>query len=185
MYKQPLLTVHRATGFTLIELLIVIAILGILAAIILINLSAVRHSAYEARAQMEVRSFVSAMTRYYTNFGVYPPDEDRNIPSGLENYLAGDAWPDGPWPDSVYDWDHWIIDGEPVIQISIRFCPISGPLSECNFPVARWAENFNVNSAYFYCFEGACRSHPEEPRNYPGYCMNCGCKEMETCDFSD
>ena len=175
---------HTA-GLTLIELLITIAIIGILATVVLISLSSARHSAFEARAQMEIRSFASAMQRYFTDYGVYPPDEDRNIPSGLESYLAGDDWPNGPWPESVYDWDNWVIDGESVVQISIRFCPMGGPLSDCTFPTASWAENFNINSAYFYCFEGPCRSHQNEPRNYPGYCLNCGCREMETCDFSD
>ena len=169
----------------MVELLVVIAIIGILAAVVLINISSARHSAFEARAQMEMRSFASAMQRYLVDFDEYPPDEDRNIPSGLEEYLASEGWPQGPWPDSVYDWDNWEIDGERVIQLSIRFCPVGGPLSACTFPTASWADNFDVNSAYFFCFEGPCRSHISENRNYPGYCMNCGCREMETCDFSD
>lgn len=185
MYRLVQSSVKTNRGFTLIELLVVISIIGILAAVVITSLSSTRHSAFEARAQMEIRSFATAMQRYMARFGEYPPDESRNIPSGLEAYLSNDGWPDGPWPESVYDWDNWTIDGTPVIQLSVRFCPQGGPLSACTFPTADWADNFGVNSAYFYCFQGPCRSHENEPRNYPGYCVNCACREMETCDFSE
>ena len=184
MYIHNHSTWLRGRGFTLIELLVVIAIVGILAAVVLTNISNARHSAFEARAQMEIRSFATAMQLYLSTHGDYPDDVDRGIPSGLETYLASDGWPQGPWPDSIYDWDNWEIDGERVIQLSVRFCPVGGPLSACTFPKASWANNFDIHSAYFYCFEGACRSHVSRPRNHPGYCMNCGCNEMETCDFS-
>lgn len=170
------------TGFTLLELLVVLAIIGIFASIVLAGLSVIREDAYEARAKSETRSFASALQTYIAVEGNgYPPDANRGIPAGLEDYLSGGGWPDGPWPGSVYDWDAWEINGESVRQISVRFCPHSGSLSECRFPRADWAENFGVNSAFFYCFEGPCRSHSGEPRDYPGYCINCVCKEMEEC----
>jgi type II secretory pathway pseudopilin PulG len=162
-------------------MLVVVAIIGIMAAIVVASLSEVRENARQARAAAEIRSFAAALETYVTLNGQYPPDADRNIPSGLEQYLGNDGWPDGPWPESVYDWDAWNVGGEDIYQISIRFCPQGGPLSACRFPRADWAQNFDVNSAVFYCFSGPCRSHNSEPVDFPGYCLNCACKEMETC----
>ena len=179
------LTHSRHRGFTLIELLVTIAIIGILASVMIISFSNMYHSALEARAKAETRSFAMTMHTYFATNGHYPENADREAPAGLEPYLTGGIWPDAPWPESVYDWDNWNIDGEQVVQLSVRFCPVGGPLSDCTFPTTHWAENFDVNSAFFYCFEGPCRSHENENHNYPGYCMNCGCREMETCYFSD
>ena len=165
----------KNNGFSLIELLIAIAIIGILSAIVYISIGRIKEKTYLSRADVELKSFVYALKMYaFENNGVYPADVDRDLPSGLENYLnVAPNWPDAPWPGSVYDWDNWIIDGQPVYQISIRFCPMSGPLSSCHFPNEPWAQNFNVKSAYYYCILGSCRAHKDEAITYPGYCSNC------------
>ena len=64
-------------------------------------------------------------------------------------------------------------DGQLVVQISLRFCPIGGPLSACNFPTESWADGFQVNSSMYWCITGKCRPHPSESDTYPGYCLNC------------
>ena len=47
--------------------------------------------------------------------------------------------------------------------------------SSDNWPMAPWpwAVNFDVNSSAYWCITGKCRAHPDQPDNYPGYCMNC------------
>jgi hypothetical protein len=128
------------------------------------------------RAQQEFKSIHSSLEQYKSdNNGNFPEDADRNIPPGLEAYLAPGIWPDAPWPGSVYDWDNWIdpITGDPIYQISIRFCPIGKP-EQCNFPKESWAQNFDINSSVYYCIEGACRAHISRPLNHPAYCINCG-----------
>lgn len=107
------------------------------------------------------------------NDGEYPEDASRSVPPGLEPYLGPGTWPDAPWPDSVYDWENWSINGVQTYQISIRFCDIGG--SNCNYPNEDWAENFDAKSAVFYCFEGTCQSHssPSTDFEHPGYCVNC------------
>ena len=170
-------------GFTLIELLIVLAIMGILASIVITAVSKSKEKAYYTRAIMETRSMSAAIEMYQNDHnGNYPPDASRDIAPGIEKYLAGDQnarWPSAPWPGSVYDWDNWQDPDNPferIYQISIRFCPVGGTIDQCHFPNEDWAQNFEVNSAVYYCISGSCRSHIAEPVSYPGYCVNCGNK---------
>lgn len=167
----------RHNGFTLLELLVVIAIISILSSVVLGAVRKAKDKAYFSRAKLEYKSFSTALELYFADNDDYPPDANRNIPSGIEQYLASaDQWPTAPWPGSVYDWDNWEDPdsyGENIYQISIRFCPAGGDLEECSFPHEEWAENFGVNSAVYYCISGACRSHINESIDYPGYCVNC------------
>lgn len=169
-------------AFTLIEILIVLAIIAILSSIVLYySLAQNSERTYFEKSKKELNTMAAALELYsQANFGAYPPDVNRNVPPGLEDYLstAGtyDEWPDAAWPGSVYDWDHWEDTdyvGQDIYQISIRFCPVGGPLSACRFPQQPWAANFGVNSAVYYCVSGLCRAHENEAIDYPGYCINC------------
>lgn len=169
----------KNNGFTLIEILIVVAVIAILSAIVIPSYAKVRSKTYYSRTMAEYASMWAAIEMYKEANGDYPPDVSRDIPPGLGAYLAGNnsnTWPKAPWPDSVYDWDNWVNpedSSQRIYQISIRFCPVGGNLSQCNFPKEDWAENFGVDSAVYYCVKGACRSHINQPLNYPGYCVNC------------
>ncbi|MDB5238897.1 MAG: gspG [Candidatus Parcubacteria bacterium] len=162
-------------GFTLIELLVVLSIIGMLASIVLVSVNEARDKAYLGRAKQELYTIWTALELYQSEHnGQYPDDVDRNIPPGLGPYIAGGnvhSWPNAPWPGSVYDWDNWSDLPTPVDQISIRFCPLGGDLSDCQFPKAAWAQNFQVNSAVYWCVSGPCTAHRDE--NVPGYCVNC------------
>ncbi len=163
-------------GFTLIELLIVIGIISILSTFLFSSMVRVREAAYFSKAKKELYSVRESLEFYATDHaGTYPADADRDIPPGLEQYLAPGIWPDAAWPGSVFDWDNWDdpVSGEKIYQISIRFCPIGQP-SQCKFPNEDWAEDFDINSSVYYCLQGVCRSHLSQPVNHPGYCVNCG-----------
>jgi len=165
---------RNKAGYTLVELLITISIIALLFRIILPVLGDAKSVAYYTRAQQEFDSIHQSMLHYFDEHGDFPADANRDIPPGLEAYLAPGIWPDAPWPGSVYDWDRFtdVDTGEEVLQISARFCPIGQP-SECQFPENDWAESFDINSSVYYCIEGPCRAHPGRPLSHPGYCINC------------
>ncbi|MCH7772605.1 MAG: type II secretion system protein, partial [Bacteroidetes bacterium] len=65
-------------GFTLIELLIVVAIIGILAAIAVPNFLNARVRAQISRAQSELRSIGDAYTMYFMDQNSWPPHADND-----------------------------------------------------------------------------------------------------------
>jgi prepilin-type N-terminal cleavage/methylation domain-containing protein len=59
-------------GFTLIELLTVIAIIGILASIVLVSLSAAEAKGRDAKRISDVKNIQLALAEYYNDNGMYP-----------------------------------------------------------------------------------------------------------------
>ena len=165
--------------FTIAELLIVVVVIAILAAITIVAYTGFTKRAYKNRAISEVSAIARAVNLYHADKGAYPADVERNIPVGIFDYTgnagAPTQWPLAPWPGSVYDYDNFTgTDGQQVIQVSIRFCPLGGPLSACNFPDEPWViEGFDMQSSAYWCITGRCRAHPDSTDSHPAYCINC------------
>ncbi len=62
----------RKTGFTLIELLTVIAVIGVLAAILIPTMSKVRQSANNSRTQAQFSQWITAIESFKQEYGYYP-----------------------------------------------------------------------------------------------------------------
>ena len=72
MKKNPSASRRRRAAFTLVELLTVIAIIGILAALLLPVLSAVKRSAQKVKAQTEMQALATAIQAYDSAYGRFP-----------------------------------------------------------------------------------------------------------------
>ncbi len=59
-------------GFTLIELMIVIAIIGILAAIAIPQFAAYRQKSYNSAAQSDLRNVKTNLEAFYADYQAYP-----------------------------------------------------------------------------------------------------------------
>lgn len=69
-------------GFTLIELLVVVLIIGILASLIIVNVSEARKSARDAKRVANLKAIQSALEMYNDKNGVYPKTFSSVDPGG-------------------------------------------------------------------------------------------------------
>lgn len=67
---------RSSKGFTLIELLIVVAIIGILAAIAIPQFAAYREKAYNSASNSDVKNWKTGMEAYNADFQIYPNNVD-------------------------------------------------------------------------------------------------------------
>ncbi len=74
----------KGKGFSLIELLIVVAIIGIIAAIAIPNLLSAMHKARQKRTMNDMKSLGSAIESVHTDCSAYPP-VDGNLGTGCVN----------------------------------------------------------------------------------------------------
>ena len=64
--------IRNRKGFTLIELLIVVAIIGILAAVAIPQFAAYRMRGYNSAATSDLKNFKTSMEAYYADNQTYP-----------------------------------------------------------------------------------------------------------------
>lgn len=105
-------------GFTLMELMVVIAIIGILAAVSLPRFTAATTSANLAKNQSELRNIMAALEIYASeNGGLYPNSKDdaAKALAGAGKYLK--EWPKG---SDNKDADYKAVDNRKSYELSMK-----------------------------------------------------------------
>jgi len=81
-------------GFTIVEILVVIAIIGLLAAIIYAALGKANADARNARRLSDISEYINAFEFYFDDTGEYPDPGDQNYYC-LGKYTDNNCWEDG------------------------------------------------------------------------------------------
>ena len=100
--NQPLMKINlrNKKGFTLIELLIVVAIIGIIAAIAIPNLLSAIQRSKQKRSMSDMRSLGTGLGAYQVDFNGYPADQTLGALDYLDpNYMVNPPLRDG-WRNS-------------------------------------------------------------------------------------
>jgi len=113
--KYPIFKcLHRGEkGFTLIELLIVVAILGIIAAVVIPNIAGFMATGNQAAANTEAENVKTASLAFYADNQAWPTTSDDLLSAGnVTGYITGTL-------KAVYTFDPthgWLMTGIPTDQ---------------------------------------------------------------------
>jgi general secretion pathway protein G len=75
----------KKNGFTLIELLVVISVIGLLAALIMVNFNAARERARDVQRKSDLDQTKKALRMYYNDDSAYPLDDGEGRIMGCGN----------------------------------------------------------------------------------------------------
>ncbi|MFA5749713.1 MAG: prepilin-type N-terminal cleavage/methylation domain-containing protein [Candidatus Shapirobacteria bacterium] len=80
--------VGRKTGFSLIELLVVVSIMGVLAAVLMMNIVGARERAKDSKKMQDLNSLKNGLRMYYNDNQSYPVSKAIILGSGFTGYIS-------------------------------------------------------------------------------------------------
>lgn len=108
-------------GFSLIEMLVVLAILGILVSIMLVNGSDSREYARDAERLSDIQTLQVKVQQYYNNNSVYPDDLNKLVE---DDYIS--EIPSDPLESSTHDYIYLRNDPDEFPGFKIISTPLEG-----------------------------------------------------------
>ena len=95
---------NRIAAFTLIEILIVVLILGVLASVVIVQISGMRTEAERSAFISSGQIFQEAAYRYYIDNKAFPPDvRSGRLPDGFGDYITSRSWESRTPIDGLWD----------------------------------------------------------------------------------
>ncbi|NTV44824.1 MAG: type II secretion system protein [Candidatus Yonathbacteria bacterium] len=82
---KPPRTSSSSRGFTILELLVVVAIIGILAALTMVLATQIRAKGRDDRRTQDMRQLQNALSLYYTNHNIFPISASPTILRGTNS----------------------------------------------------------------------------------------------------
>lgn len=76
------------SGFSLIELLVVISIMGVLAAVLMMNIVGARERAKDSKKMQDLNSLKNALRMYYNDNQFYPDKKSIILGNGFTGYIS-------------------------------------------------------------------------------------------------
>lgn len=140
-------------GFTLIELLIVVAIIGILAAIAVPNFLNAQVRAKVAKAESEMRGIQTALESFFIDNNAYPPMDTDRVRSRRQ-YKGLDSSPCGPVINVAHlaigaRGDRRIYLTTPVAYMSsLPFDPFRGDGKECGYGYGSNGQSYYILTSW-------------------------------------
>ena len=96
-------------GFTLVEIMIVVAIIGILAAMAGVAFKKTRDRSIATRVANDLRVFADAFQTYSLENGAYPNDVGpATVPTGMAEYIKPGLFTSETPAGGRYDWDEGV-----------------------------------------------------------------------------
>lgn len=105
-------------GFTLVEILIVVAIVGLLAALGIPDLLTANRQSRSRIFTNDLRIASSAFTRYFLEKDGYPTDKTPAVmPNGMSGYLSNFQWSEKTSIGGHWDWDYEVFGVTAAISV--------------------------------------------------------------------